>query len=229
MIDEVDARLREWVGSVAGTVAVRLEAPGPGAEQAGAGVGLYLLELGDAPPAPGGQRAAQQIHLRYLVTAWGAAPEEGHRLLGELLFSALDREDMEVDLSPLPAGLWHAFGLAPRPAFALKVPLCRERQQAAVPRVRAPLVTRTVPSEALAGQVLGPGEVPLAAAVVELPSLQLRTRTDFQGRFRFPRVPVEPRTKLLRVHAKGEVRTFTAEPGPGEAEPLTIRFQLEGA
>lgn len=227
MIDEVDAKLKEWVGSVAGQAAVRLEAPGPGAEQAGAGVGLYLLELSDAPTEHGDRRAAQQIRLRYLVTTWGATSEEEHQLLDELLFAALEREDMEVDLSPLPAGVWYAFGLPPRPAFVIQVPLRRERIRAIAPRVREPLIARTVPSEALVGQVLGPGDVPLASALVELPSLQLRTRTDLQGCFLFPRVPVEPRAKLLRVQARGEVHTFTAESAPGVTAPVTIRFQIK--
>lgn len=230
VIDEADLSLKDWVSSVVEGVAVDLTAPAvPTEAQGGSRVGLYLLELADAPVQRERRRATQQLRLRYLVTTWAATAEEEHRLLGELVFAALDREDMEVDLAPVPVAAWSAFGLPPRPAFVLQVPLARERRAAPVPRVREPLVMRVVPSVPLVGRVLGPGDIPLASALVELPGLALSTQTDLQGRFRFAQVPAEPPEKHLRVRAKGEVRSFTAELAPGTSDPVTIRFELQEA
>lgn len=223
MIDEIDKKLQEWVGSVLEDAPVSFEAPRK--QREGAGVNLYLLELSDAPPPRGRYRTPLQVNLRYLVTAWATDPQQEHRLLGELVFAAYEREGMEVDFK-VPHGLWTALDLPPRPAFILEMPLRRERPEPHAPRVRQPLVTQMAPSIALTGQVLGPGDLPIAGALVELPGHDLRTEADPDGRFRFPRVLADTRPRIIRVRAKGEVRSFTVSP-TALGEPLTIRFPLE--
>jgi len=222
VIDEVDAQLLDWIGSATGSP-VWLEPPRQHGQEKG--VGLYLLDLAEAPPPRGERRAPLQVQLRYLVTAWGPTPKDEHRLLGDLVFAALQRPDWEVAFAPLPTAAWAAFGLAPRPTLVLQVPLRVERPVKLAPRVRMPLVARTVPSVALLGRVLGPEDIPVAAARVELPSLDAAAETDWDGRFRFPRVPVEPRAKRIRVRARGDVQEFTVEAPPVGGGAVTIRFE----
>ncbi|WP_254038451.1 carboxypeptidase-like regulatory domain-containing protein [Myxococcus guangdongensis] len=187
------------------------------------GVCLYLLELGPAPPTRGGRRVPLQISVCYLVTAGGASPEQAHRLLGELVFSAMEEAEFEVDLTPVPATLWAGLRVPPRPGFRLRLPVRRERPPSVVHHVRFPGGA----AEALFGCVVGPGDVPIADALVELPSLSLATRTDDQGCFRFPRVPPVATLGRLEVRAKGELLALGPEALAAEPQPLLIRLPLK--
>src|SRR5208283_5349055 len=118
-------------------------------------------------------------------------PEEAHRLLGEIVFAAMDDPEFEVDLSPLPVNVWRAFGVPPQPSFILKVPVGKEKPKPKVGIVRQPLVVKWASLTSLHGIVLGPGDVALSGARVEFPGLDLVTHTDSNGRFRFSTVPSE--------------------------------------
>nr|WP_274622146.1 hypothetical protein [Myxococcus fulvus] len=150
MIDEVDQRLKAWVSRVAGEAPVYLGVPDREAIERG--VCLYLLELGPAPPARGGRRGPLQFSVCYLVTAGAEAPEQAHRLLGELVFSAMEEAEFEVDLTPVPATLWAGLRVPPRPGFRVRLPVRRERPASVVHRVRFPVVTQLGPAEAPAAE-----------------------------------------------------------------------------
>jgi hypothetical protein len=225
MIDEVDQRLKAWVGHVIGDTPVSLAVPARGSLERG--VSLYLLELGALPPARTGRRTPLQFSVCYLITVSAETPERAHHLLGELVFAALEVPDFEVELAPVPLELWAAMGAPPQPAFRLRLPVRRERAEPSIPRVRAPLVIQTSPSEALLGCVVGPGDVPIPGAVVELPTLQLSTRTDARGWFRFPFVPALKTLGGLEVRAKGEVLRVGAEALAPTEGPLVIRLPLK--
>jgi hypothetical protein len=223
VIEQADVRLHDWVTAVAGAgVDITLAAPANG--QAGAGVSVYLMDLASRPPMRGGaRRTPLQLALRYLVSTWGGDPQTAHRLLGDLVLSAMQQEDFEVQLSPLPPELWLALGATPRPSFVLQVPVRQPRPEVTAPPVRTPLVVKGVALARLAGVVLGPGGVPVAAAHVEIPSAGVGTWTDASGRFFFPGVPAEPATKLVRVSARG--RQLDVEIAqPQEDEPVVIHF-----
>jgi hypothetical protein len=223
MIDRVDQRLKDWIGSVLEATEVVLSPPG--SPTTGQGVSLYLLEFRQTPPARGTRRPPLQITLRYLVTVWADRPEQAHQLLGKLVFAALDNSDFEVDPDPLPAATWQAFGLAPRPALVLRVPLRQERPEPAVPLVRVPPALRHAALGSLEGLVLGPGDAPVANAQVEVPALRRSTRTDVEGRFVFAALPSEPPVKRLRVQAKGLQAASDWAAPVGGAGPLVIRLQ----
>ncbi len=225
MIDEVDQRLRSWVGRVIGDAPVSLTVPER--ESVDRGVGLYLLELSPAPPPRTARRPPLRVSLCYLVTTGGDSPERAHHVLGELVFAAMEEPGFEVDLAPVPVALWSALGVPPRPAFRLRVPLERERPMPAVPRVKEPLVIRTVPAEVLLGRVVGPGDIPIPDALVELPSMGLSARTDAKGRFRFASVPTDTPLGRLEVRAKGEVLAVRAEELPTEEGALLVRLPLK--
>ena len=223
MIDQVDRRLKDWIASIQANVDVSLAVPGKAGK--GRSVGLYLFDLIQSPPPRGTKRPPLQLALRYLVTVDDDRPEEAHRLLGELIFAAMGDPDLEVEPEPVPLGLWSAFGVSPRPAFVLRAPLRVEREQPRAKRVQVPIVVNTTAMSPLDGLVLGPGEMPIAGALVEVPSLQLFTHTDFKGRFHFAAVPAVPLGVLLRVKAKGsEVTVPSGGRERRDGGPVVVRF-----
>jgi hypothetical protein len=230
VIDQVDLRLQNWVSTVTGGMLPSLTPPSDAQPQTDSGVSLYLFELSPAPVSPasnGVRRLPLQMVLNYLVTTWAKEPGEAHRLLSQLAFAAMEVPDFEVKLDPIPVVAWTAFAALPRPSFILRVPLRLERPEPPIKLVRKPIKVNATPLESLSGIVLTPDDVPVAGAYVTLPSLNLSERTDNNGRFVFPAVPVEPRAKLLSVRAKGREQTVTVSPSDTDRSPLVIRFNIE--
>jgi len=222
VIEQADARLTDWVGAVAGPgVQVALTAPADG--HSGSGVSLFLMDLVSLPPMRGQRRAPLQLALRYLVTAWAEDPVAEHRLLGAVVAAAMQEEGFEVQLEPTSPATWTALGAAPRPGFVLQVPVRQARPEPVRPRVRGPLVMQGVGLAPFSGVVLGPGDIPVANARVEVPSAEAVAETDPEGRFRFPSLPLEPREKLVRVRARGrQIDVEIASSDDGGA--VVIRF-----
>ena len=222
MIDEIDRELKAWVGSVFDGITVSLRAPN--GELPGSGVSLYLLQVSHVQAPRGGRRRPpMQLVLSYLITTWSEDPEDGHRLLGELAFAAMDHAEYEVELDAAPLTVWTALGTAPRPSFVLRVRVQRERQQPEEKIVRVQPVLQSTVAVSVNGLVVGPGNVPLMGARVECPTLNLHTRTDAHGRFRFAALPSTPPPEL-RVKAKGREQSVRADLRSLGAEGLLIRF-----
>ena len=222
MIEDVDQRLKDWVGTVLTGTAVSLSPPvDHGAEPL---VGLYLLDLHPSPPAKGPRRRPLQILLRYLVTTSAEHPEAAHAMLWALVFAAMQEAEFDVDLEPVPASLWTAFGILPRPAFMLRVPLRFARPQEDVTFVQAPIEVQHLPLAGIGGVLMGPNEIPVANARVELPAHRLATRTDGQGRFWFAAVPAKPGVKHFRIQARGRDFAVETEHKAGDQEPLIIHI-----
>jgi hypothetical protein len=226
MIDETDRRLAAWIGKVVDKVNVSLAPPGP--NETTRGVGLYLMELVQSQPARGSRRPPLLMTLRYLVTTHAPAPEDAHKLLGDLVVAALENAEFEVEQEPLPLSLWTALGIAPRPSFVLRVPFRHERPEKLAPLVRKPMVIKQLPMRSFEGQVVGPENIPLMNARVELPAFELYTNTDSKGRFHFSAVPAAPGARLLRVRAKGQEFSINTEQAASDEEPLVIHLKLEG-
>lgn len=227
MIDDTDRRLAAWISGILDQVNVTL-AP-PSATESARSVGLYLMELVQSPtPARDTHRPPLMMTLRYLVTTQAAKPEDAHQMLGKLAIAALENPEFEVEQESLPPALWTALGIAPRPAFVLRVPFRHERTEKRAPIVRKPIVIKQLPLRSFAGQIVGPENIPLMNARVELPAFELYTNTDSKGRFHFSSVPAAPGPRLLRVRAKGQEFSINTEQADSDKEPLVIHLQLEG-
>jgi hypothetical protein len=220
LIDDIDRALASWVSTIVGAADVVLGRP---SDDAGVRptVGLYLLELDHTLPTHRSERRPLEIALRYLVTTSAPDVEQAHRLLGSLVFAALERTDLQVDLRPLAPEIWAAFGVTPRPAFTLRHPLVVERPSR-VGRVRTPAEITLGSATGLNGVVLTKADVPVPYARVELPGLDASTYTDVDGRFDLGAVPSDARTKPFRVVAKGADELAPAETGADGR--LVIRF-----
>lgn len=222
VIDDVDQRLKDWVGTVLAGAVVSLSPPvDQGAEPL---VGLYLLDLHPSPPARGPRRRPLQILLRYLVTTSAQQPEEAHSMLWALVFAAMEEPGFEVDLEPVSASLWTAFGALPRPAFMLRLPLRFARPQQDVKFIQAPIEMQHSPMTGMGGVLMGPDDMPVANARVELIAHHLATQTDTRGRFWFAAVPAKPTVKRIRIQARGRDFAVEAEHQAGDQEPLIIHI-----
>ena len=221
MIDQVEKQLEDWVGSTLKSVTFSLEAPADG--QGGQGISLYLMDISETPSLRGTKRPPLQLSARYLATSWASKPEKAHRLLVDLAFAAMQHPEYEAEIEPLSSGNWTAFGVVPRPSFMLRVPLRLELPEPETKLVLEPLVVKRAPVARIRGVVLGPGDVPVPGARVELPALQLSTRTDRKGRFHFSSVPGGETTNQLRVRAKGREVSIAIE--PSTSEEIVIRFE----
>jgi hypothetical protein len=219
VIEQTDQRVREWLRAIDPDADLSLAPPGD--DRPGLGVGLYLLGMAKRPAGRGSERPPLQVWLRYLVTAWAEEPERAQQLLLEICFAAMEDAEMEVDLEPTPPELWLALGARPRPAFVLRAPARRERPVVAAPLVRWPLRIEPGRPSTLIGLVVGPGDVPIADASVEIPALQRETHTDPRGRFRFRGLPGPPVSTALVVRAKGREVSLTVS-GADPSQPVVV-------
>jgi hypothetical protein len=226
MIDQVDEDLIRWVEDTLGHgLTPSLSAPADGKAPS---VNLYLLELVDDPLRHSSSKLPYQPALRYLVSTHAADPREAHRLLSKLLYAALESAQYEVDLDPIPSIIWTAFQITPRPAFILKAPLPHDRKETAAILVRDPVpkMDSSAPIVPLHGLLLGPGEVPLMNARIELPNLYISATTDRKGRFTLPGVPAAPSKKTLLIKARRKEKTEVVQQTGTPDQPVIIHFDL---
>ena len=225
MIEKVDQRLSEWIGSVLpADIEVSLLPPRATGDKKL--VGLYLKDILPSAPTRGTRRPPLQVLLRYLVTAWAKNQADAHNMLGQLLFAAMEHPEYEVELEPVRAEVWTAFGSIPMPSFMLRLPLRLERPEKPVRLIRSPIEVNQSPLASMEGTVMGPDETPLAHARVELSNHNLVTRTDIKGRFLFPAVPTQPAAKKVRIFARGRELSKEIDYEKIKQEPLIIHFDV---
>jgi hypothetical protein len=202
VIEEIDQRLEDWAAALLPGVSISLEAPGPPPQTKQ--VDVYLLDVSQTPAPRTVKRPPLQLSLRYLVTAWAETTKEAHRMLGNLMFAAMQDASMQVELEAAPLTLWSAFGTTPRPSFLLRVPLSLEHPETVAKPVLQPMIIRTKPVCNFNGLLIGrPGGHPLAGVAVGVPALGLSARSDRNGRFTFPTVPSQLPLDV-RISAKGQ-------------------------
>jgi len=226
MINEIDENIVTWAQSIVGQGnQVSLSPPTDGDSPS---VNLYLLELVDDPIRHSGQNLPNQPVLRYLVTTHASDPIEAHRLLAHLLYAAMANSTYEVNLEPVPIQLWSAFQIAPRPAFIFQVPLPHEWKERPVHQVYRlePDISSDTPILPMYGQVLGPRDIPLMNARVELPNLFRSTTTDSKGCFTLPGVPAAPKEKTLLIKARNREKTAVFQQTGTPDDPVIIQFDL---
>jgi hypothetical protein len=167
---------------------------------------LLLLEVRSGAGAAGMARgpAFLELQLRHLLCWGGPATPDHEAQLVELAFAALEhpRRDLQLDLRGLAPEDWLSLQLRQRPCLVFESTLRRERSLEPAPRVRAAQL-RGVPSGVVRGVVLGPADVPIAGAQVEVPAFGVTTTTDSQGRFQLPRMPLDGRGTAVQVRARG--------------------------
>lgn len=244
----INSRLGTWISSLLSEattsppaeLAVTFGPPGPDggpAPQAGRkeqGINLHLL--GIAPHAEATTRSERrieaQIVLRYLVTSWAEQAELADALLCALALHLLGRgaggpdgrSEIIVEATP-PLQVLTGLGLPPRPALMMGLPLVHVEVTEPARRVAHPPLVRTEAAATLWGLLLGPDDLPISGAQVELPVLGRIAETDPAGQFRITGVPANLADRTIRVRARGVDRTFRV-PAGGDGGPLTLRLSF---
>lgn len=215
MIDASEKSLVEWIGEIVPRTKVLLEPPGK------KGVCVYMLGAAPKAAARGPSRPPLQVQVRYLITAQDDDPAKAHRTIGTLLFAAMENPEFEVEDGEPSVELWRALGVAPQPAFVIRVVVRKERPERVAPLVRRPMDLRQGLIRPLTGQVMGPGGMPIMGAQVEVPALRLFAVTDSKGCFELDGLPSGADMKI-RIRAKGQ--EFAVE-APENGHPLVIELK----
>jgi hypothetical protein len=207
----------DWLAATAGQPA-RLAPPSDAKDD---GLSLWPLELRThrQTRSSGSAREPFRFGVRYLLTASGP---HALRLLDRVLIAAARAGEPEISLEAGDPALWSALGVAPRPAVFIEAPALIEQPVITAPPVLQPLQLTIIPRVTLAGRVVGPGGVPLAAMRVEVLGTPLKTETDAQGRFTVAGVPEADEVRLRLV---GRGRVLTAQVNPTDAD-LVIKCDL---
>lgn len=183
----------------------------------------------DPPPRGGRKKLPLQLVLHYLVTTHGPDLAQAHRLLWDLTVSSVARSQTDgwtVDFTPLPDSVWAAFAVPPQPSLGLGIPVRHEWDQPEIPIVSEPVQVESSPITTLIGKVVGPGDVPIANARLELPSLGLTTVTNAEGQFRFVSVPGGKNyPREIIVTAKGQRQTIKLAMD-AKGEPVHLELEL---
>ena len=207
-IDEVGSALTDWASGVVRGGSVHFDALP--LEASTLRVNFFLADL-EPVRFPRGLRSEPPLRAvaTYLVSVWAPDIKEVNRLTSELLFSAMEQQHFSAVNSG--ATLWRTLGFAPHPSFVVKVNFERTRAAApSAPAVRA-VHLDTAPSRMLQGAVRGPDKIPIPDALVEIPALNLNTRTDHRGLFTLGAVTAGPGLLTIRLTAKGAQREIKAK------------------
>lgn len=224
MINQVSDSLFEWAKALSGVQQVSFQMPAQPEEDLTT-VHIYLMEISDDARRHNTGRPPVQPSLRYLLTTSGKDIRNAHKLLYVLLYSALQNPDFEVEFDPVNSMLWTALQTPPRPAFIIRVPLTHEWPPISVPRVKDVRVGLYA-LVWLFGQVLGPGDVPIEQARVEVKDVHKDScaYTDRMGCFSIPNVAATPNRKTLTVTAQGCEQVFSCEETGSIDSPQIFRM-----
>jgi hypothetical protein len=226
VIDQGDQSVAEWVGSVLDGVEVTFAPPSRQVADK-ATVSIYLHDLLPASATVDNRRTPSlKLQLRYLITTAAKDPLEAHRMLGELVFSAMEHKAFQVNLEPLPAAAWQALGVAPLPAFMLQTLLIRPREQTHR-FVRQTVDLSASPVVTINGIVVGPRDLPIVNARVEYPAAGAVTHTDNKGYFHLVATPPssEASSQFL-IQAKGREQSVSVKPKEMQNQPVVIHFDV---
>ncbi len=224
MIEQADQHVRDWVAKVLPGVPLSFAPPESSARDQRVHALLFGLERASGKQGPSGEPAPVTVLARYMICVCGASEEESHEALGKLLFAALQQEVFSVEFPPPDdlAEIWAALGARLRPSFTLCAPVELTRRMPPAPQVHRHEF-KFPPVVPLVGVVVGPGDIPLAGAKVEIRSLGVSARTDPAGRFRFALIPRTLEAGDVVVLAKGRECRAGAIEAPRDDKPLVIR------
>ena len=233
MLAETDQKLAQWAESIIGKEAiVSLATPSRAGHGDSSMVNLYLMEV--IPQSVFRQMELDKIrrkhplkvNCRYLINTRSKSPEKAHKLLGNLLFAALQEPSYEVERAPLSFEAWRAFDIPPRPSFMLNVPVVHEFPEPDLPMVESGIGLDNAPMGKLKGRIYGPRDIPLVGLRVTLPTLKRSSLTDVAGQFYFPAIPSQPPVKTLEVKGKRKNKpiSITIEEAEQDEDGLLIRL-----
>jgi hypothetical protein len=215
----VSGNLQEWLGELLPDVPVTLAV---GADPAGfSGIAIRLLAIAPrvVPLNPGRRSAA--LALDYLVTVQLDDARAAHAAVSEIAFAVLDGGAYEL-VADRSAGEWcTALGMTPSPGLVLRTELRRDTRVPLAPLVREAPRPSLEPLVHARGRVVGPGNMPIAGALVTIAGTSRCSTTGPDGRFRFAIPAGQPAT----VTARARSREVSASLAPETETILTLQME----
>jgi len=193
--------------------------------ECGEGVDLRLVGL--APrAAPRAASPPLTLVADYLLTVRAGDPFVEQTSAMALLFAAMERDEAEVVADRDALKLCGELDLPPGLGFVLRATVSTARRHAAARAalVRFPLTIDAGELGVLQGSVLGPGDTPVAGAVVRVEGVDRTAETDAFGRFRL-HGPVGSKTKPIRLNVRARGVEIDSEVKSGS--PVILRLPLE--
>jgi hypothetical protein len=158
----------------------------------------------------------------YLLTVRAADAIAEQTGVMELVLAAMEYEHAEVATDRDVPRLCIALGLPPALGLVLRATVSRYRPTTRAPLVRFPLEIAAGEIGVLQGSVLGPGDTPVAGAVVRAEGVDRTAQTDAFGHFHLYG-PVGGAVVRLNVRARGVEMDREVETG----RPVILRLPLE--
>lgn len=191
------------------------------------GEGIDLRVVGLAPQAtPRGMAPPLTLTADYLFTVRAADPISEQTGAMALLFAAMEHDEAEVALDRDALKLCAELNLPPGLGFVLRATVSAARRHAVARAalVRFPLTIDAGELGVLQGSVLGPGDTPVAGAVVRVEGVDRTAQTDAFGRFRL-HGPVGAKNKPIRLNVRARGVEIDSEVETGN--PVILRLPLE--
>jgi hypothetical protein len=180
MIEDVDARVREWLTSIADGAAISFALPVADSEPLS--IYAYLFDVDRPGNAPSGRTPPMVLRLKYLIAACGPDPVAAHALLGKIIAAADTDSQYTLEFGAAASAAWAALNLPVRASVVLSASASKDRSGTLAPFVRTARV-QTMSLEPLSGRVVAGNGVALVGAVVEVPALGKSATCDATGRF----------------------------------------------
>ncbi|MFW5443966.1 MAG: hypothetical protein ACKE51_06645 [Methylococcaceae bacterium] len=223
MIDEIDFRLKEWIATVIDSnFQVSFEHPGKIDNQPT--VSIYLYNLSNSLPTSVAREIPFQINLSYLLTVQSENHLEAHQMLGELLFSAKEQTDFEVEFPSLPADYWQSFGTVPLPYFIIRLILVKARKSVQAPTIVEPPRVDIGTLISIDGVVLGADNIPVSAAKITEERTKIISYTDRNGCFSIATDSASRKKFDCKVDVKGKQFRVSIPIQKTKNKPITIHL-----
>lgn len=188
---------------------------GHGAAQApkteGPEIRVDLIGLAPAPAARELRATPSQFRARYEIRVRSADTAQTQDVLNALIFEAFGNAEWEAGPEARTATQ------QPEICFVISALVRRMPQLVAAPRVMHPIGARPPGSPPMMqstlpfrGRVVGPGQRPIAGALIRVPQLGATATSDNAGYFRISSAPVDA-ALLVEIAAKGNTWTLQLE------------------
>lgn len=128
----------DWVRGTLGEVEITAEPPQNASDTVT--VSIYFKNM-DISPAVGVSSVGKRLQLlaAYLITIASPNRDDANNAIVKLAFSAMLTGNFTPVFNPLSAEEWLAFGVAPKPALMIHMPITYEIEGAVAKRVEYPL------------------------------------------------------------------------------------------
>ncbi len=220
-LEETTRELVGWAQDVLPGRAVAARSLGDRESQDG--VDIRLVGLAPRPtPRAASPSPSLTLAADYLLTVRAVDAVAEQTGIMELMLAAMEYEHAELATDRDVPRLCVDLGLPPALGLVLRATISRRRPAVRAPLVRFPLKVTSGELGVLQGSVLGPGDTPVAGAVVRAEGVDRAAQTDAFGRFRLYG-PVGGAVVRLNVRARGVEIDGEVEAGL----PVILRLPLE--